>query len=129
MKNIFLLLFLAIFTLSCGESFQEINPEKFNKKIEGLTNIKTPEELIVLYENYPKEEGKPQYEISSNIKHDIYEIILIHNYIPDDSLLAEKTIMTAKKNKNGSWLVLQIKKNWKCHDGRGHSNWGTEICN
>lgn len=129
MKKIFLLLLLAIFTLSCSESFEEINPNTFNLKIEGLSNIKTPEELIILYDNYPKEEGKPKYSISSISKDGIYEITLIHNHIPDDTLLGEKTIMTARKNEDGSWLVLKIQKNWKCHEGRGHNDWGTEICN
>ncbi|RDI16084.1 hypothetical protein [Flavobacterium sp. AG291] len=129
MKKIYLLSLLGILNLSCSESYQEIDPENFNSKIKGLTDIKTPQELIILYNNYPKNEARPQYEISTITKDVIYEITLIHNNIPDDSLLSEKIIMTAKKNKEVSWSVLKILKNWKCHNDRGHTNWGTEICN
>lgn len=129
MKKIISLIMLVILTISCNESFEEINPDKFNKKIEKRADILTPEELIILFHNYPKDEGKPEYEISSANKNDIYEITLIHNRIPDDSLLSEKIIITAKKNKNGIWSVIKILKNWKCHEGRGHNDWGTESCN
>ena len=127
MKNstIFLLLLLT----SCSENFDSINPTEFNQRISKRTDIKTAKELIEIYYDYPKNEGVPKLTFKNKIiNEELIEITLIHDYQEDDSERAIKIIMTAEL-KNKKWSVKEIKKNRKCWDGRGHTNWGIELCN
>lgn len=124
--------FIFIFTLllySCKESFQEMDSEMFNKDIIRNTSIKSPEELITNYYNFPRSEGKPNLKITKNeIDKNIFEIILIHDNQQDDAQKAEKIIMIAEKI-GTKWNVKKISRNWKCYQGRGHTDWGIEYCN
>ena len=54
-------------------------------------------------------------------------VTLIHDNQMDDSVKGEKFIMELAKSE-GQWNVLSIKKNWKCYEGRGHTDWGTAFC-
>ena len=113
---------------SCTEEFDIKNPSKFNKEIEARTDIKTPEQLISIYYNYPPNEDIPKLEINSKeLKNGFIEITLIHDQQQDDSQRAIKIVMLTKRN-GKKWVVFEIKKNRKCYDGRGHTNWGTELC-
>lgn len=128
MKQIFILLF-ALSVISCGESFMKIDTEKFNTDIAENTNIKSPEELITIFYNYPNSEGKPNLRITTRkLKENVFEVTLIHDNQQDDSQKAEKIVMIAKKIGN-KWNADKISKNWKCYNGRGHTDWGTEYCN
>lgn len=128
MKQIFILLF-ALSVISCGESFMNIDTEKFNTDIAESTNIKSPEELITIFYNYPNSEGKPNLRITTRkLKENVFEVTLIHDNQQDDSQKAEKIVMIAKKIGN-KWNADKISKNWKCYNGRGHTDWGTEYCN
>ena len=127
MKYLFAFLFMFSI-ISCGESFENMDTELINKDIYSYTEIKTPEQLILFYYNYPKNEGKPELKITKRkINNQVYEITLIHDHQADDSQRAEKIVMTAKKIGN-KWNVEKILRNWKCHEGRGHTDWGTEVC-
>ena len=127
--TLFLILALAFALTSCTEEFKTYDPSKFNAQLQERVDIETPEELITVYYNYPESEGVPNLEISSKeLRTNHYEIMLIHDKLQDDSQRAIKIVMQA--NKNGEhWVVDEIKKNWKCWDGRGHINWGIEFCN
>ena len=115
--------------ISCGESYKNIDTEKINKEISSNTEIKTPEQLILFYYNYPKSESKPELKITKRkIDNQVYEITLIHDHQADDSQRSEKIVMTAKKSVE-KWKVEKILRNWKCQDGRGHTDWGTDLCN
>ena len=128
MKYIFA--FLCVFSIiSCSESFETIDTEQINKDINSYTEIKTPEHLVIFYYNYPKNEEKPELKITKRkIDNQVYEITLIHDHQADDSQRAEKIIMTAEKI-DDKWNVKKILRNWKCQDGRGHTDWGIEVCN
>ncbi|MBQ0907811.1 hypothetical protein KBJ98_03735 [Flavobacterium sp. F-328] len=128
MKYLFIL-FFTFLLVSCGESFDNMDTEMINKDIAGNTNIKTPEELITFYYNYPSSESKPNLKIEKKeIEKNVFEITLIHDNQQDDSQKAEKIIMIAEKLVN-KWHVKKIRRNWKCYSGRGHTDWGTEVCN
>lgn len=123
------ILFFSFILISCSESFEKMDTEMINKDISGNTGIKSPEELITMYYNYPSSEGKPNLQIvKKEIEKNIYEIKLIHDNQQDDSQKAEKVIMIAEKL-GDKWHVKSIKRNWKCYDGRGHTDWGIENCN
>ncbi len=129
MAKIFQILSLLFILTSCSEKFDYVNPTAFNKKISRRTDIKTAEELIKLYYNYPQNERFPHLTIQSKeIDNGFVEITLIHDDQEDDSMRAIKIIMIAKL-KNKKWSVMEIKTNRKCWDGRGHQNWSTEPCN
>ena len=117
-----------ILLTSCGESFKHIDSTKFNIKIQQRNDIKTPEELIEIFYDYPENEGNPKLQITSKkLDKNKFEITLIHDHLEDDSQSAVKYVMTATK-KGDIWKVLEVKKNWKCFQGSGHTSWGTGTC-
>lgn len=127
MKKLAFLLLLT--TVSCSEPFNYINPSNFNKKIAELTDIKTPEELIILYYTGT---GKIDNNLSLNIttvkEEKVYTITLINNNIKDDSVCGEKLVIKAVK-KGENWHVLEIKENHRCCKGRGGPrDWSTQLC-
>ena len=123
------ILFLLFILASCSESFDSIDPTEFNEKITQRTDIKSAQELIEIYYNYPKNEGIPKLTFNKRkIDKGLVEITLIQDYQEDDSQRATKIIMIAEL-KNKRWTVHEINTNRKCYDGRGHTDWGTEWCN
>jgi len=119
----------SLILLSCNESFEELDTEKFNIEMASRNDIKTPEELITIFYNYPENESKPKLRISkTEIGKNVFEITLIHDNQEDDSQKAEKIIMTAEKI-GTKWYAKKIIRNWKCYSGRGHTDWGIVNCN
>ncbi len=55
------------------------------------------------------------------------EVILIHDNFLNDSVKGEKYVLYLK-NIDSKWIVISLKKNWKCRDGRGHKDWGIGLC-
>jgi len=123
------LLIIGLLILSaCGESFENIDPTEFNKKISERTEVETAEDLMQVYYNPSLGEGNPVLTIDTqSYKNGKVLITLIHDGLLDDTIRALKIIMIAKKEK-GIWTVFEIKKNWKCRDGRGHKDWGIDQC-
>ncbi|MFC5682973.1 hypothetical protein ACYE2N_03470 [Flavobacterium sp. MAHUQ-51] len=108
----------SLILLSCNESFEVLDTEKFNIEIASRSDIKTPEELITIFYNFPENESKPKLEISkTEISENVFEITLIHDNQQDDSQKAEKIIMTAEKV-GTKWFAKKIIRNWKCYSGR-----------
>jgi hypothetical protein len=129
MRRLFGQILILTFLTSCSESFNIVDPITFNDKIATRTDIKSPEELIKTYYNYPVNEENPKFTINTKYLDDkSVEITLIHEGLEDDSQSGEKIVMTAKQT-GQTWIVLEIKKNWKCWKGRGHTSWGTTLCN
>ncbi len=128
MKIIAQFLLVLLLLASCTEEFKSVDPEAFNNKVAERTDIETPEELITIYYNYPPDEGKPDLSINSQKLNDNeFEITLIHDGQQDDAQQAEKVVMRAVKSDN-KWTVREIKRNWKCYSGRGHTSWGIGYC-
>ena len=128
MREIFGIIIVLTLLASCTESFKSHNPKKFNLKIANRTDIKTPEELIKLYYRNSDKEGNSKLIIKAdNLGDNNFQICLIDEELDDDSQSGEKIIMKAKLN-GQIWNVTEIKENWKCGGGRGHSGWGTDEC-
>jgi len=86
MNHIIKLCLLATILTSCVESFKKLDAEKFNTEISNQEDTKSPEELIQLFYNYPKDEGAPKFKISTkNLGQDKIEITLIHDHLEDNS--------------------------------------------
>ncbi|MDP8098248.1 hypothetical protein [Pasteurella atlantica] len=130
MKQLITVLLLATLLTACSENekFETKNPAEFNQKIEKRTDIETSEKLIEIYYNYPPNEAIPKLDIKSkDVGNGLTEVTLIHDMLEDDSQRATKIVMIVKHN-DKKWVAQQIKTNWKCWEGRGHTNWGTEWC-
>jgi len=119
---------LLLLLPACVESFDQVDPRKFNQTLSGIGDLKTAEEVIELYYAYPPEEGDPKLSIEKwEMEDGVYEVVLIHDGQQDDSQRATKIVMKMKK-RGEIWQVLEIRKNRKCWEGRGHTNWGTAYC-
>lgn len=83
------------------------------------------------YYGQPEHEGPLELNISSKRKAQSgrYIITLVHDKLLDDSQRATKIVMDALWNTDSTWKVNGIQKNWKCWEGRGHTDWGIEFCN
>jgi len=114
---------------SCSESFNILDAKTFNEQIANRTDIKTPDELIKLYYNYkPEKEGKQKLLIQTiHLGENKYKVTLIHEGLLDDSMSSIKIVMIVKQT-GLTWIVIEIKENWKCWKDRGHTNWGTALC-
>ena len=124
MRQLFGVIIILLFLTSCSKPFKTLDTKMFNEKIANLTNIKTPQELIKLYYNSSENEITDKLSIQViNPGNKKYQIILIHEGIQDDSQSAEKIIMTGIQT-GRTWNVMEIKENWKCQNGKGHTSWG-----
>ena len=116
-------------SLVSTESFEILDVQTFRENLENFTYIKSAEELMYLFYNYDlEEEGNQKLSINTvDFGAENYEVTLIHKGLPDDSVYALKIVMTAKRT-GSTWIINEIKRNWKCQKGSGHQNWGTELC-
>ncbi len=112
------------------EKFENINTDEINQMLAKKSEDLTAQEVMKLY--YPIKvdtgEGNEKIEISEHILDNGNTIvILIHDNLLDDSVKGEKYLMELIKT-NDKWKVVSLKKNWKCWNDRGHSDWGIELC-
>ena len=102
---------------------------EFNAELVDDSSIQTSEDLIRHYYGDVEIENPANLTVNTQqVGKDINRITLIHDKLMDDSMQAIKIIMIAKKT-NNDWQVLDIQKVWKCWDGRGHTEFSTELCN
>ncbi len=128
MRQLFGLIITLTFLASCSEPYIKLDPNTFNEKISSRADIQTPEKLMEIYYDNPTSEGNSKRTIQTKVLGDnSVEITLIHEGLQDDSESGEKIVMTAKQI-GQTWSVIEIKKNWKCRNGRGHKSWGTTPC-
>jgi len=120
---------LVLLTSSCGqESFNILDTKEFNDKIADRTDIDSPEELIEIFYDHSEVDDNSTITINTiDLGENIYEITLIHEGLPDDSVAGRKIVMTAELT-GTTWIVTEIKENWKCWEGRGSAKWGTKLC-
>lgn len=130
MRKILLFVTVIVLLTACtGKSFIQADPADFNALIAERTDITDPKNLALIYYNYSDAEGVPQITVESKkIKNNKFEVVLIHDRLADDSVRAMKIVMIASRS-GERWTVLEIRKQWKCYEGRGHTDWGTGLCN
>ncbi|UMB61394.1 hypothetical protein MHL31_04115 [Lutibacter sp. A80] len=121
---------VEITTANETEKFKELNSEEINQLLKLKEDDFSAKDVIKLY--YPIEinegEGNETIEISEKtLKNGNTLVTLIHDNLLDDSIKAKKYILELK-NENNRWIVISIKNSWKCREGRGHTNWGIELC-
>jgi len=125
----FFLLLVTLYSLSsCSKSFRPLDHHAFNERIASRTDIANPEALIRLYYDWPENEHVARLSIQTDsLGGNSFRITLIHEGLHDDSQSAEKIVMYAT-HAGSTWNVTEIKMNWKCWQGRGHTGWGTGRC-
>jgi hypothetical protein len=123
-----LVVIFSIYLISSCTSYEILDVKKFNKEISERDDIKSPEELILLFYDYPESELTNKLKISAKKNHENeYTIILIHDGMDDDSQKALKYIMKANFI-NNKWEVFEVRISRKCWSGRGHKNWSRKWC-
>ncbi|WP_340062980.1 hypothetical protein [Ascidiimonas aurantiaca] len=114
-----------------NEEFKEISSDDFNQLlIEKGAHLSAKDVMKLFYPNKVETgEGNEKIEILEKTSDNGNVVVtLIHDNLLDDSVRGEKYIMELTRS-NDQWTVLSIKKNWKCWEGRGHTDWGIELCN
>ncbi|AWX44236.1 hypothetical protein HME9304_01236 [Flagellimonas maritima] len=114
-----------------NQEFKAIDSDDLNQLLVKKGGDLSPKEVMNLF--YPNTvetgEGNEKIELLEKVSDNGNVIVtLIHDNLLDDSVRGEKYIIELKRN-NNKWTVLSIKKNWKCWNGRGHTDWGIEFCN
>lgn len=112
------------------EDFENLEIQEFNTSLAKEKKELSAKDVMRLY--YPIEvensEGKEEITIiEKTLDNGHILVTLIHDNQMDDSVKGEKLVMELSKI-NDTWKALSIKKNWKCYDGRGHTDWSTEFC-
>jgi len=117
--------------LSCKkESYVIMDKSNFIKYLDSVDTPKEPSDLLNLY--YFEFLGNPRPIMSKTTyesrKENENEKISFVQYQQDDSISAIKfTIVFKKKAQN--FEIVEIRKSFSCHKGRGHTNFGIENCN
>lgn len=112
------------------EEFIMIDHAELNYTLAQTTTSMSGKEVMKLY--YPHEVESQEGNEIITIQEKALEngniiVTLIHDNFLDDSLKGEKHVMELQL-KNNKWSIVTLKKNWKCWEGRGHTNWGVEPC-
>lgn len=114
-----------------NEKTQELDFEELNNKLANENENLSAQEVMKIYYPHRVEttEGHEKITISEKvINNGNTVVILIHDNLLDDSVKGEKYQLELKKISN-RWVVVSIKKNWKCWKNRGQINWGIDNCN
>ncbi len=116
--------------LDSEEKFETIDFSMLNMELIKRKDDPSPESIMKMY--YPNQveegEGKEKISVTRNvISEKGVEVKLIHENLMDDSLNGVKHILRVKRV-GARWMIVSLKKNWKCWEGRGHAYWGIEKC-
>ena len=112
------------------EEYIMIDHAELNYTLAQTTTSMSGKEVMKLYYPYEVEsqEGNEIITIQEKaLENGNIIVTLIHDNFLDDSLKGEKHVMELQLN-NNKWSIVTLKKNWKCWEGRGHTNWGVEPC-
>jgi len=112
------------------EEYKELDITEINKKITNSVERLTPEVIMRMYYPYKVETSEGNEIITmhtTRLNKENIEVVLIQDNFLDDSVKGEKYVMYLK-NIDSKWIVVSLKKNWKCRDERGHKDWGIELC-
>ncbi len=55
-------------------------------------------------------------------------VVVTHEGLMDDSIRDERVRISFMLNQDGQWFPLYVARQQRCHDGRGHTDWGPDAC-
>ena len=124
------LILAAVLAISCSsKNYKEVDPAAFNTKIASRTDLEKPKDVMKLYYGIDSLQQYKDLSIAVKKRQDErFEITLVHDRLEDDSMRGMQIVMVVQKSGN-VWIVHSIHENWKCWEGRGHTEWGVEMCN
>ncbi len=113
-----------------SQEFIDMDSSEFNKKLAQQNEKLTAMEVMQLF--YPREastgEGNEKITISEQtLDSGIVKVTLIHANLLDDSVRDIKYVMELQENKT-TWTVRSLKQSFRCWEGRGHTDWGADLC-
>lgn len=113
-----------------NEEFELLSIDEINQTISKSDDELSAQDIIKIY--YPMEvesdEGNEKIEtFETSLENGNTEITLIHDNFMDDSQRGVKYVMVLKEV-DDKWTVVSVKKNWRCWEGRGNTDWGIELC-
>ena len=107
----------------------EEDPEDINHQLSAHAGALTPEEVMKMYYPHETEQDKEVITISKQELEDAsVKVTLVDDNMADDAQKTIKIEMTLMPV-GSAWKVLKIQKQWKCYEGRGHTDWGIQSCN
>lgn len=124
-KPLWLFLSLLVFLTSCKEKYQNIDPARFNKKLSADPHIKNATQLVLAYNarmTFFAMVGDVGLD-TALIDDGKVRITAIINTKEDEVKAAEKYVFIAQ-HQGLFWKVSEIRYNWRCKDGQGHTGWG-----
>ncbi len=115
---------------TADDKFEKLDFSAINTEIAGIEKALTPKEIMKIY--YPAEvegeEGNQLITLKERaLDNGNIEVILIHDNQLDDAIQGTKYHMELTKQ-DDKWKVISLKNNWKCWEGRGHTDWSAEYC-
>jgi len=123
---VLLILWSALY--SCSNDLQQLDTRNVNEWLSTRSDIENAEDLIREYYGDIPEEGNSSVSVErTDLIGSRTQVTLLHDGLLDDSQKAVQLIMAVQK-RGQKWEVLEMQKNWKCHPGRGHTEWGIEPC-
>lgn len=121
----------TIYPSSEDENFKYLVSGYFNMHLDTLTEQLSSKEVMRLFKPHEEEEsdeGNQKETIEEKVLPNGNTLVtLTRNNLMDDSMKAEQYLMELEKV-DGKWTVVYVKTNWKCRTGRGHTDWGIELC-
>ena len=109
----------------------EEDPTDLNHLLSAHGGTLTPEQIMKIYyphEVNPEEEGNETITISKKeLEGGTIKVCLIDDNMMDDSQKTSKIELTLEAV-GSAWKVIKIEKQWKCYEGRGHTDWGIQSC-
>ncbi len=112
------------------DNFKFLTIGFFNRHLDSTTEELTAKEVMRLF--LPREEESNEGNQTETIREEKLPngntlVTLVRDNLMDDSMKAEQYLMELEKT-DGKWHVVYVKTNWKCRKGRGHTDWGAELC-
>jgi len=113
-----------------SQEFIDMDFAEFSEKLSQQNEKLTAKEVMQLF--YPHKastgEGNEKITISEKtLDGEIVEVTLIHANLLDDSVRDIKYVMKLEESK-ATWTVLSLKQSFRCWEGRGHTDWGADLC-
>lgn len=108
--------------------FIEEDATDLNHEISAHGKAMIPEEIVKMYYPHKAETTKQTISINKEAMEDgNTKVTLI-----DDNMASEtqKTIKIELilQPVGKAWKVIKIQKQWKCYEGKGHTDWGIQTC-
>src|SRR5688572_1384552 len=116
------------------DSFENVAAEEVNTRIAALDSSREEyaDPLFVLSRVWSRHRAASQAFTVTRVdsaQHESYHATVIFDALPeDDSISGWRYELVLTKNDASLWTAAQIKRSWRCWEGRGHRSFSTKPC-